>query len=732
MLIYEHTSPTFLIVVALVLAVLLGAYSFWRYAPKTKGTYCMAGLYLALLALIGWCLLMPGRKSTETHTLKPRFVVALDTSKSMGLHAEETPDDRWTRAMEALSLSWTKSISAECEIDVYAFNAKVSKKMPFKDAKVLRPDADATLLRDGLEKITGRYAGMNVAGGLILTDGLDTREAFDDWASEARPFPLYTLNLEPGAVWDVEPDLRVDTVRTPKRVTLDWKTELKAVVSGQGTGGKVVAVQLWKEGVMQQEIPTQIPEDGGSRPVTFELAHPEIGVFTYKIFVPPIEGETNVADNEFSVSVQVIDAKNRLLYVEGSPRWESKYLKRALQSNRQVTPLIFVAGPGGKARAFGPVGSMTPDMTETQLAYFKIVIIGNLDAEELSDRRANNLLKFVESGGSLVLLGGTKAWSGSGFAKTPLRKLLPVKSFNPKAIEGEFPVSLTTAGRSHPAFAGDPGLWDVIPPILSVFPDVVLSQAAQALVLAETPKGPQSAITSQRYGQGKVVAVFTDSLWKWKLHPNAIETRPYQRFWDQLISWLLPEEEDLDQDRLDIFADRETLILGEEVVISARLGGERDGRDIAVRTEMSLPDESKTSFSMRPEQVTTSGGKSYPGFTTTYKAVHPGLHRVSSTATIGGKEVESDQISFYVKSFSPESAPRPANAEVLKAIAKSSGGQYFEDLQSLNDELRSLTFKPVEEELSEYNSLWQDPRIIALMMVLAAAAWIIRKLNNMP
>jgi hypothetical protein len=174
------------------------------------------------------------------------------------------------------------------------------------------------------------------------------------------------------------------------------------------------------------------------------------------------------------------------------------------------------------------------------------------------------------------------------------------------------------------------------------------------------------------------------------------------------------------------------LILGEEVVISARLGGERDGRDIAVRTEMSLPDESKTSFSMRPEQVTTSGGKSYPGFTTTYKAVHPGLHRVSSTATIGGKEVESDQISFYVKSFSPESAPRPANAEVLKAIAKSSGGQYFEDLQSLNDELRSLTFKPVEEELSEYNSLWQDPRIIALMMVLAAAAWIIRKLNNMP
>ena len=352
MTIYEHSLPIWVLVIALIIAVVAGGYSYWRYAPKSISTGVMGGLYLLFLALLAWCILLPGKKSTETHTLKPRFVVALDASQSMRLSAEEGVPDRWTRAQEALGLSWAKTVGAECEIDVYAFGGEVGKKMPLRDARLVDPDSNATLLRDSLDKITGRYAGMNVAGGLVLSDGIDTREAFDDWATETRPFPLFSLNLEPGAVWEVEPDLRIDSVRTPKRVTVDWQTELKAVVSGQDTEGKAVSVRLMKDGVLQQEVPTQIPDDGGSRQVTFDLTHNEVGVFTYRLEIPPLEGETNTADNEYAITVQVIDAKNRLLYVEGPPRWESKYLKRALQANRQATPLIFVAGPGGKPRGF--------------------------------------------------------------------------------------------------------------------------------------------------------------------------------------------------------------------------------------------------------------------------------------------------------------------------------------------------------------------------------------------
>jgi len=733
MTVFEHTMPTLLIWFGLLAAVGVGAFSLWRYAPRTIPMWAISGLYVLFLFMLLWCMLLPGSRTEEIHTLKPRFVVALDTSTSMLLSPSEDISNRWAKAQEALALPWTDSVGAECEIDIYAFDSEVTRKIPMEEAVALEPKGEATLLRDSLRKVTGRYAGMNVVGGLLLSDGIDTREAFDDWAAETGTFPLYTLQLEPDAIWEEEPDLRVDAVQTPKRVTVNWKTELKAVVSGQGTQGAAVNVQLLKDGVLQQEAPTQIPSDGGSREVTFELDHPQIGVFTYRVVAPPLPGESNTNDNEYAVSVQVIDAKNRLVYVEGPPRWESKYLKRALQANRQVTPLVFLQGPDGNPMSFGPVGSMTADLTDQQLAFFKIVVIGNLDAEELGERRCRSLIKFVETGGSLVLLGGAKAWGRDGFVRTSLKGILPVKSYKAKQREGEFPVMLTDEGRSHPAFAGDASLWDVIPPVLSVFPDVVPSRAARTLVVAQVPGGGvHPIILSQQYGQGKIMAVFTDSLWKWQLHPEATETRPYQRFWDQLVSWLLPEKDDVDKNKVTVFADRETLVLGDEIQISARLGGDYEGREANVRCEIELPKGEKAPFSMRPEPVTTSSGKTYPGFVTIFKATAPGLHNVTASAVVEGKKLTSDPLSFFVKPFSAESVPRAVNAGVLQSLSRSSGGRFFKDAEALSDVLASLSFPQIEEKTSEYRSLWQRWLVIACLMALAAVAWVLRKLNNMP
>ena len=731
MTVYEHTIPTLLIWLGVLAAGGLGAVSVWRWAPRIPAMWIISALHGLFLALLLWCLLMPGKKTVETRTLKPRFVVALDTSKSMMLSPEEDSANRWTRAQEILTMPWVASVGAECDIDLYRFDSDVGAPLPLSQASALVAEGETTLLRDALKKITARYVGMNVAGGLLLSDGIDTREAFDEWAAEARPFKLHTVQLEADAIWQQEPDLRIDTVQTPKRVTVDWQTALKAVVSGQGSPD-AVTVQLFKDGVLQQEVPTRIPADGGSRQVTFELTHPELGIHTYRVFLPVLPGEGNTNDNTYAVSVQVIDARNRLLYVDGPPRWESKYLKRALQANKEVTPLVFLQGAEGKPMSFGAVGSMTADMTEQQLSFFKILVIGNFTAEEIGERRALNVIRYVEAGGSLVLLGGTKAWGRDGFVASPLKKLLPVKGYKARAREGEFPVALTDIGRSHPAFAGDMALWDLIPPVLSVFPNVVPALAARVLVEAQTPEGAEAMILSQRYGQGKVVAVFTDSLWKWMLHPQAMETRPYQRFWDQMISWMLPAEDELDKHRLTLMTDRENLVLGEAIRIMARTGDEALGTEARVRCDIELPDGETAPFSMRAEPVATASGKSYPGFVTSYTATKPGLYRVTASAMIGGVQTVSDPLSFFVKPFSAESIPRAMNAEVLRSIAQSSGGQFYKDIEALNDSLASLTVPVVEEESSEHHTLWKTWLVIACLTLLAALSWIVRKMNNMP
>lgn len=733
MIVYEHNAATALILVCVVGAVCVAAFSYWRFVRRNLRMCVMAGIRALFFALLAWCLFLPGLKEILTRHQKPRFVVLLDTSSSMRLAPSPDTPDRWTAARNILGLSWTDTVAAACDVETYAFAAEVGSELSAEEVASLDPVGTSSLLRNALKRVTARYTGLNVAGCLLLSDGMDTREVTDDWAAERRPFPIYTVRLEPEAGWEIEADVRVDTVATPRRVSVDWKTELKTVVSGEGTGGQPVTVQLYKDDALQQELPVLIPDAGGARDVVFELDHPEIGVFTYRVLVPPMAGESHTNNNEYAVSVQVVTARNHLLYVEGPPRWESKYLGRALRANRQMTPLVFLRGPQGRFMVIGQAGSMTPEMREEQLAFFKIVIVGNLDSAELGDTRAGNLVKFVEAGGSLVLLGGSKAWGENGFAASPLRKLLPGRLHNAGGREGTYRVRVTDAGRAHPAFAGDSALWDIIPPVRSVFPCSELTPGARSLVDVETPDGPQPIVVVLRYGQGKVAAVFTDSLWKWQLHPDAGESKPYRRFWDQLIAWLAPEEESLDGKLLDVFVDREMVFLGEEIEITVR-GRKAEALDgaIPVRCMVTGPDERTVPFPMGDRDVPTASGRSVSGRALTFKADQPGLHVALAAAEIEGRAVQSDPVSFFVKPFTPESIPRPANTAVLQAIAAAAGGRYCDTPGDLDATLKALDFSGVEEEIGEYSSLWQRWLILGCLVALLTVEWVVRKTSNLP
>lgn len=733
MIVYEHSVPGVIVFFAVVLALAAGAYSFWRFMPRNRWNYMIAGLYALFVLLLAWCVLLPGLRTAETRILKPRFAVLLDTSGSMLLAPSKDVSNRWERARAALDMEWTSVLTAESEVDAYAFASEISDRMSLAALRSNEVSGTSTLLRDTLKKTESRYAGLNLAGALLLSDGADTREAFDDWAGDVRPFPVYCVRLEEEGEWEEEPDLRIDSVNTPRRVTVEWLSELRTVISGQGTRGRPVTLQLFENGVLKDEKPTVIPAEGGVREARFELEHPEVGVFSYRIFAPPLPGETSTNDNEYVVSVQVIDVKNRLLYVEGTPRWEYKFLRRAMLANREATPVIFYTGPDGRPRGGVAVGSMTADMTGAQLAFFKIVVLGDLDMEELSERRAKNLVQFVENGGSLVLLGGTKAWGQNGVFKSSLRKVLPIKALTPLPMRAETPfdVVLTDLGRSHAAFAGDMELWDVVPPVLSVFPGAALSPGAQVLVSVETPGREEPMVVAHRYGQGKVVTILTDTLWKWQLTEDSVESRPYRRFWSQLISWLLPAEEEIDKDEIDLFADRDSVFLGEELTISARMGEEEiEGGNM--QCVLALPDQRKIPYAMASQLVTTPSGRTYPGFVLKFSADQPGIHSAVAVLRREGREMVSDPISFFVRPFTPESVPGPIRAEVLGAIAKNSGGILFRSLEEMDEHLSGLNLNPIEEEMAEYKTRWRTWFLVVLMMLILSGTWACRKMRNMP
>jgi hypothetical protein len=409
-------------------------------------------------------------------------------------------------------------------------------------------------------------------------------------------------------------------------------------------------------------------------------------------------------------------------------------MRRALLGQKEITPVIFYTGPDGSPRQGSKHKGISADMTPDQLAYFKIVILGNLSAEELGAERTANLVKFVNDGGSLVVLGGSRGWGEGGITETDLKSILPVRGRTRDALIGEQPfnIALTDAARAHPAFAGDHELWSMVPPILSVFPGPTLSPTAQALVMADTPEGQIPVVVTHRYGQGKVAALLTDSLWKWQLSPDAGETKPYTRFWTQMISWLLPGEEEGDAQAIQLFADREQLHLGEEIQITARVSGEEKPGAATVRAALTFPDQRSVDFDMKAQWVTTTSGKSFPGHLLAYTVREPGLYTVIAESDASGMPRKSDPLSFYVKPYSPETIPRAINEGILRTLAQTSGGQYFETLSDLDRALSDIRPQVIEEATAEFSTLWRTWPMMLAIVVFMIASWINRKMRGMP
>ena len=732
--IYEYTTPAGLLPVALLLALGLTALSALRHLPRETARPILLGLRVLFLLLLAWTLLQPARRRSLTEWIRPRFAVLLDTSASMrqGERADAPEASRWAVAQEMLSRDWVRHLGAEAHIDLFAFDAEVGSPLPLSRAGELRPEGQATRLRDSLNRVVERYRGQDLLGLLLLSDGIDTRETTDEWSQIGLPAPVYAVQLEDPFEREIVPDVRVESIETPRRVVVDWESRLSAVIAGQPVPGEPFPVRLLKDGALVEEQPVQLPPEGGTREIAFRLRHPQVGSFVWTVDIPRLTGESNTNDNHMAVAVEVVDARNQLLYIEDIPRWDSRFLNRILQANPNITPLSFVRGPDGRFIAHGERGAETLDLRPEQLRRYTMVILGDLDAETLGAERAEALRDFAERGGSLVLLGGAKAWGADGLGATALAGLFPVRAIRPRAHTD--PERLRTRwsdeAAGHPAFtAADTTLRDQpLPPLLSVFVAEGLTAAATVLVEAETPAGWSPVAVSQPYGQGRVLMLLTDSLWRWQLDPNAGE--PYAFFWNQTLEWLSPADDELDTYALELIAEVDQLFPDEQITLTARLSGLPEAtQPDAIRCRLLTPDGRTFTLNM-PRRRIMAAGRAFSGYGLEYAPTLPGAYRAEAEVDLDGQTVTSTPFFFRLHAYTQEALPRPANEQVLRNQALTSGGRYGSP-DEIDRILRTLRTESRREHRIEYATLWRTALLLGCLMGLLVIEWILRKKWNM-
>ncbi len=727
--IFEHSIPAWVIVLCLTAALGITGYAFKHYLGFTKlhtGLLTLRGLCLLLL---GWSLLLPAQRHIRIEQMNPDFVVALDTSSSMS-HSPPDVDSktRFGKAQKILNADFLEILGAKFNLDFVSFDSTFQSNLGWEEIKSKKADGESTHLRDSLQRISERYRGRRLAGMLLLSDGLDTRARDDAWSARNWRFPIYTVELEEEGLWKETPELQVKSLETVTRVQPGWESDFTAVIGGKGLDQEAVNVHFYRDDELIDQAPALLPEGGGETEVSFRVQHETPGTYLYKVVVPKLPDEVNTLNKSRAVNVAVIATGNRVLYLEGSPRWESRYLTRLLEQTENVAPSAYLRYAGDNFLAVGGDGTgRALSLTDDLLTTFAIVIVGDVEAATLNNGRGERLVEFVENGGSLVLLGGKTAWGENGFAGTALQRIMPVESARGKPpMEGTFPLELASQGRAHPVFGSGQQDWRDLPPVLSIFPVDEIAPGALVLLETQTPEGTYPVAVAQRHGEGRVVSLLTSSLWRWQMNPT--EGTPYKRFWTQMIEWLLPEESKLDEFEFELFADKEQFYSGSDVTLKARLRGreEPDTNAQNVVCRLQTPGGRDLELAMQSRDVVATDGETFPGFALTYSPTEAGTYKAVASREVEGEEVESPPYYFVVQQYTPEKEPRPFDFELMRALATHSGGEFLKPEQ-INNNFVDINVERQEERYVEYASLWNRLPLLAAIIVLLCVEWMIRK-----
>src|SRR5262249_36493381 len=197
--------------------------------------------------------------------------------------------------------------------------------------------------------------------------------------------------------------------------------------------------------------------------------HRKEGERVYELKLPVQEGEAVVENNVVERAVFVRKTKViKILYVEGEPRWEFRYVKALLERENQrvegnrsfeLRVLLLNADPQWPSQDKSAIVAFPP---KNELSQFDVVILGDFDRKKdrrLAENLQNVAASVKEPGGGLLVIAGPP-FSPHAYKGTALEDVLPIdlrldRQPNEPAdgLTQPFRPELTPVGRMHSIFS---------------------------------------------------------------------------------------------------------------------------------------------------------------------------------------------------------------------------------------------------------------------------------------
>jgi uncharacterized membrane protein len=725
--------PTWMLWLSIAAAALgLGVLA-WARAPRgtDRPAYWRAGaIWLLQSALAALLLVLLWQPAVITTGLKPQqdiIAFLVDDSRSMSI--AEDGSTRQKQAVDALQDGVLASVGQKFQTRLYRFDSKLT---PVSDLKALQTPiaAPATHIGDSLKQFVDDTADLPIGAVVLLSDGADNSTHVDVEtiaALRGRHIPVHAVGFGRETV---SHDVEIDDAALTSRAMANSRLGVSVSFHQHGYAGRKSRLILRDGASVLASRDITFQADGAIQSETLLFNVGAAGAKAIEVSLDVQQGEENPANNAVRRVINVEASKRRVLYIEGEPRWDYKFIRRAEQEDTLVQLVSMLRTTENKIYRQSiddprELADGFPSKAEDLFVY-DAVIIGSVEATYFTPDQRELIREFVDRrGGGLLWLGGRFALADGGWGVSNLADLLPVVLPDAKNTFHVDPanVELAQAGiDSHITRlvddpAGNADRWKKLPYLMD-YQDAGVSKPG-AVVLANMSVGRRTLpmLITETYGRGRTAVLATSGTWRWQMNLPVGDTA-YTLFWQQLLRWLVTES----PGHVAAAVPNQMLLDDGRVALSAEVRGTdyQPVSDGSVEAHIIGPNQTSTTVELSPVP-------DQPGmFAAEWTAEGPGSYLTEVIAQAGDRTIGRDVLSFQRMDGVVENFHTEQNRQLLERLATQTGGKYWNprDLSTLADEI-SLSEAGVTTR--ETRELWNMPVFLLAIVLLRAAEWLLRR-----
>lgn len=702
----------------------------------------------AVLMILLLMLMRPVITTFEVNPQETWLAVLVDDSASMQIADAAGGSTRQQAVASALygDDGILSALSERYQVRTFAFGQSLRR---INDQGEFSADANASSLEQALRQTADQLGGLPLSAVLMISDGADNANS-DPLVSArdfaAREIPVFTLGVGQERI---PRDLAITQVSAANTILDNSVFDVQVDVNHSGYSGRQVTLKVMDGETEVTSRQLTLGADDSSQRVTLEITPERREPVLYELRIDPLDGEIVSQNNRYQF---LVDNSERpplnILYVEGHPRNEFKFIRRATEGDNSLRLASYLrTGPGRFYRQGinSPLELNNGFPTRREDLYqYEAVIMGDIGRDFFTDDQLVMLQDFVaERGGGLLVAG----MLDDAFVDSVLADIMPVTLVRSDTLPGFlqggirrgphatgelFTPRLTPSGEFSPLLRldSDDGInrrqWGELPTLQGIY--VTGRPKPGATVLMEHPSlqfqnQALPLMATQRYGSGRSMSINTASTWRWQmLMPAADES--HERLWRQMLRWLAQDA----LERVTVNFDKTFYNVGDTVNVSVKVLNERYEADNNASLWLQRTDPLGNASDIAMEWDINQDGT----YVSRFEVDEEGVYRVLvDVASAAGTGLETEKpAAFVVTPSLREFNNAGRDAGLLARIAESGGGRYY-DISEASQLLTEIDRVPGAWSREVQEDLWDKPWLLTLLVLLMSADWMARRYRGL-